>query len=188
MGAHLLGEQVPMKMFLLPIMGGFEEVSDSAFRYEACVQCGTPIRIQERDLRVRRLSGGVQFSTTLDGDLIAARSIAESIAALGPDVELRPAVVDGDGENWYQIIAARCLEPSQQSLRSPRVTCSACGGVARVQVGIYPPLRVANPKSEVIHFATVCGAPLMTLISAVVLDVLERVNVGFFADEIELEP
>lgn len=175
-----------MSFYLLPIMGHFEEGEGSAFRYSPCPRCRNSVRRQEADLVLRFAQAAGEFSTTMDGDLVARRAVAEAIRRVDPSVVLRPVVVQGAPDTWLQVIASQCVELSESSLRSPREQCPECGGVARVQFGNCPPLAIRHSEGCVPLFAHICGAPLITVFSSQVLEVLTAIEPGFAAAEVLL--
>ncbi len=175
-----------MSFYLLPIMGHLEEVEGSAFRYSPCPRCRNPVRRQQADLVLRFAQGSGDFSTTMDGDLVARRAVADAIRGVEPSVVLRRVVVRGAPNTWLQVIASKCVELSDSSLRSPREQCPECGGVARVQYGDYPPLAIRHNEGCAPFFAHICGAPLLTVFSAQVFEVLAAIEPEFTAAEVLL--
>lgn len=176
-----------MKYYLLPILGQVEEEAGSAFRYESCGECGNSYRKQERDMALQVLQRPVSaFSTTMDGDLIANRQVAEKILRVETSVSLRSvSIADVEG-SWFQVVPLECVELSEVSLRSPREYCPKCGGVARVQFGDHPPLVIVGKEGKLPHFARLCGAPLMTVFSSRVREIFGAVNPDFSAPEVLL--
>jgi len=173
-----------MSMYLLPVMGGAEERSDSVFSYASCDHCGASVRVQSGDLKLRAIQQFELFTTTLDGDFLVASELAETVARLEPSIQLRPAGIENVDGEWFQVLPSRCVELEGDSLRSPREPCDTCGGVARVQFASFPPLRVARSQADSPHIASICGAPQMTVISMEFFDVLSELDPGFDADEV----
>jgi len=175
-----------MRYYLLPVMGQVEESGVSAFRYVTCRQCGNSFRRQEGDMVLKTVQPVGAFSTTMDGDLIALQEVAEGILEAESSVKLRPISLDGAEGTWFQVIPLACFELSASSLRSPREHCSDCGGVARVQFGDYPPLVITRGEGDLPLLAYVCGAPLMTVFSSQILDILSDADSTFAAAEVRL--
>ena len=165
-----------MNHYLLPVIGHLDEAEgSSAFSYENCPNCGSPRRVQHRDLRLRVVdSPAPRVTTTMAGDLLVPAEAIPRLEALGAAIDTRPARLDGDNEsNWVQVIPRASVVLSVGSLRGPGVRCDLCGGVARVQFGDYPPLRLAPTPGSPPPIARIEGAPSMLVLSEVVLDLLQ---------------
>ena len=177
-----------MRYFLMPILGGFDEVGGSAFRYLSCGSCGNSTRDQISTLVLSwDGEGSTRFDTTMDGVLVVDQELAMTLATLSKDHQLREAELENAEGSWFQVVPKGCVELAPSSLRSPRESCPVCEGTARVQFQSYPPLKVRSSMRDLPQIARICGAASMMVFSEEVFNALKEADSSFEAAEVVIE-
>ena len=121
-----------------------------------------------------------KVTTTVEGDIIIPPKVFEALKSYGANIDFRPVDIENNKTDWVQGIPNSTLELTPDSLRSERVPCSECGGITKIRISKYPPLKIKMPKEgEIPSFANIIGVPTMVVFSQGIYNVLKNDFLSF---------